>query len=292
MATMKKIGFMSSEENHEAFSQILRGKGVDFELDPAEGGVEFWAIEEEEHETAQELFRSFRENPSSTIWEEDLAKGKKVQGDEKRDALGKKVRTNVFKLRHSGDRTLVSYALIYSSVAIFLVSHLNPTLWLELRYWLHFALDGNFSGLAEGEIWRLFTPILIHSKMPLHILFNAYWIYTLGRQLELRIGSLFYLRFVLVAAGLSNLLQYLFAGPNFGGLSGVVYALLGYIWLRGKRDPRFGMYIPPQTMMFMMFWLVLCFVTMGHMIANWAHLGGLGAGAGMAYLGLKKRGLL
>ena len=42
---------------------------------------------------------------------------------------------------------------------------------------------------------------------------------------------------VLVIAALSNLGQYFVSGPNFCGISGVVYGLFGYIWMKGRFDP-------------------------------------------------------
>jgi GlpG protein len=96
-------------------------------------------------------------------------------------------------------------------------------------------------------------------------------------------GSLPFLGLVLFSGVLSNLAQFVVSGPMFGGMSGVVFALLSYAWLwdRSGMQPRIG--LPPALMGFMLLWLVLGFtgvlqgVGLGA-IANTAHLAGLLAG--------------
>jgi GlpG protein len=132
----------------------------------------------------------------------------------------------------------------------------------------------------HGQIWRLVTPILMHGSI-LHILFNMFWLRDLGTLLETRHGSYRFLLLVLATGIGSNLLQYAIAGPNFLGMSGVVYGLLGYIWVQGKLNPAFGFELNSQTVMIMAAWLVLGFTGMLGPIANWAHLGGLIMGAGI-----------
>ncbi|MBR9829990.1 MAG: rhomboid family intramembrane serine protease [Oceanospirillales bacterium] len=136
--------------------------------------------------------------------------------------------------------------------------------------------------LISGEIWRLVTPMFMHFSV-LHILFNLLWVWIVGSRMEPVQGSVSLLGLVLFSALSSNLAQYLVSGPMFGGMSGVVFALLGYSWLWDKRggQPRIG--LPPALMGMMLFWLALGFtgvlegVGLGA-IANTAHLVGLLAG--------------
>jgi GlpG protein len=58
-----------------------------------------------------------------------------------------------------------------------------------------------------------------------------------------RIGSGKLVVITVISALLSGFVQHKFSGPWFGGLSGVVYALMGYVWLRGERDPQSGIYL-------------------------------------------------
>jgi len=82
----------------------------------------------------------------------------------------------------------------------------------------------------------------------------------------------------------SNLGQYLWSGPSlFGGMSGVVYGLLGYVWIRHKVSPRPQLAIPPGLLGFMLFWLLLGMsgiidLLMSGSIANAAHAVGLVTG--------------
>ena len=85
-------------------------------------------------------------------------------------------------------------------------------------------------GLPEvrhGEIWRLFTPILMHGDF-LHIFFNMLWLRDLGSMIEGRQGTWLFALQVLVFALISNMVQYILSGPSFLGMSGVVYGLFGY----------------------------------------------------------------
>jgi len=62
-------------------------------------------------------------------------------------------------------------------------------------------------------------------------------------------------------------------------MSGVVYGLFGYIWMRGKFDPASGLFIDQRSVILMMVWFGLCFTGWVGPIANIAHGGGLAVGA-------------
>jgi len=136
--------------------------------------------------------------------------------------------------------------------------------------------------LPWAEPWRFITPVLVHFGF-LHILFNALWLKDLGRVIELRHGPVYLASFVLVSGALSNVAQFeIVHSPMFGGLSGVVYGLLGLIWLGGKLRPELGYGLTPATVQFMLLWLVMGFI--GNFgVANYCHLGGLAVGVTWAY---------
>jgi GlpG protein len=138
--------------------------------------------------------------------------------------------------------------------------------------------------IRHGELWRLVTPIFIHFT-PLHIIFNMMWLRDLGSMIEARRSTLQLALLTLVIAAGSNLAQYYFGhAPNFGGMSGVVYGLLGYVWIRGKLDPGSGLGLHPSTVIMMMLWLVAGFARLLGPIANSAHLSGLVIGVVWGWL--------
>lgn len=106
-----------------------------------------------------------------------------------------------------------------------------------------------FEKIQQGEVWRLITPILMHGNL-LHILFNAMWIIVLGVQMERKIGHLKTIVFVLITGIISNTAEYLMTGPNFLGLSGVVVAMCGFIWIRQKKAPWEGYLLHSSTFLF------------------------------------------
>ena len=132
-------------------------------------------------------------------------------------------------------------------------------------------------GLPEvmsGEVWRLLTPIFIHFGF-VHLAFNMLWLWDLGGGIE-RAQNWFQLALLVVVIGISsNLAQYAFGGPGFGGMSGVVYGLLAYIWIQGRFNPRFGISLRTPIMVWMLAWYVICWTGLVGPIANMAHTAGL-----------------
>lgn len=140
-----------------------------------------------------------------------------------------------------------------------------------------------FPASLEGLVsqpWRLFTPMLLHLGL-MHLAFNLLWWAELGGIIE-RFQSGKQLLFVtLVTAGVSALAQFISSGPAFAGLSGVVYGLLGYLWLYGKVNPEAGYGLRREIVIFMVGWLVFCYVALTSYVANEAHLFGLLSGCAL-----------
>lgn len=133
------------------------------------------------------------------------------------------------------------------------------------------------------QIWRWVSHAFLHFSL-LHILFNLMWWWYLGGQMEKRLGTSKLLVLTIVSAVFSGWGQSLFSGANFGGLSGVVYALMGYVWLTGERAPERGISLPRGLMAFSVLWLIAgYFDILGLSIANAAHVSGLIIGLLMAF---------
>ena len=102
------------------------------------------------------------------------------------------------------------------------------------------------------------------------------WLYQLGSMIEARLGWLTLGALVVVTAVLPFLAQYLVSGPGYvGGMSGVIYGLAGFAWMRGKHDRASSVGLDHQSWIYMLVWLVICFTGAVGSIANTAHVAGL-----------------
>ena len=183
----------------------------------------------------------------------------------------------------------VTAALLLLSVAGFFLVYFNmPLRWVAGLTYLPFSVGraGPSFAAMNGEYWRLITPVFLHFSW-LHIVFNALWTWEFGHRIESALGSRWLLLLFFVVAVISNTSQFVAGGPSiFGGMSGVVYGLLGFSWVGPQLQPRWQFAPPPGLMVLMIGWLLVCLFGVIEVlgfgaIANAAHVGGLLAGAGL-----------
>ena len=130
------------------------------------------------------------------------------------------------------------------------------------------------------EFWRLVTPAFIHFSL-MHIVFNCLWVYVLGKSIEQIHGMAIFLGLFIFTSILSNIAEYFFTGPSlFGGLSGFVYGMIGFVIVNELQLNKELYGLPPAFYLFAIIWLVLGFIGILELfglgsIANFAHLGGL-----------------
>jgi len=158
-----------------------------------------------------------------------------------------------------------------------------------------------FEKIKTGQIWRLVTPILMHGSF-FHIVFNLILFVILGRQMENKIGSIKYLIFILLAAIFSNTTQYLMTGTGFLGISGVVCAMIGFIFVRQKLAAWEGYQFSSVSLSSVFIFIMLMFclqiisffveiyfkTNLSPGIANTAHLSGLFLGMILGFTNLFK----
>lgn len=133
---------------------------------------------------------------------------------------------------------------------------------------------------ATGQWWRLVSPMFLHFGL-LHLAMNSLWYWELGRRIEWCQRGWMLLLLTLLFALASNFAQILFTGPGrFGGLSGVIYGLLGHCWLFNRLAPTPLYHLNGGIVAMMIGWLLLCMTGFTEVvglgaIANAAHIGGL-----------------
>ncbi|KKO46330.1 GlpG protein [Arsukibacterium ikkense] len=185
------------------------------------------------------------------------------------------------------DGQKAGFSIPWAKIAKSPITALVLLLCLAVFAWQQLDFNAARSSLQltdPGQLWRWFTPALLHFSAT-HLIFNLIWWLLLATALERQYGSIRLLNFTVLTAVVSNAAQYFLVGHNFGGLSGVVYALFGFCWLNGKLYPQQRVLISDPLAMFMLVWLVLGFADLLWVsMANWAHLAGLLAGLVLAWL--------
>ena len=292
---MRLIGHLPEETGARTFGDYLYVQGVENDIEQDSGdGWAVWIKEEDKIEQATEMLAHFRAAPDDAKYHSEAKAASRIRAKEEKSQAEwerrLRNRRHLFRPLHDYGFGVLTYTLIVISVGVFLynrfgaeterVSGLFMTNILHSEDYITWT--GGLPEIRHGEIWRLFTPMFIHMSV-LHILFNMLCLRDLGSMIEARQSAWKLLGLVLGVAALSNLAQYAWSGPSFGGMSGVVYGLLGYIWVRGKVDPGSGLYVSQSTLTIMLVWLVVGFTgVLG--IANGAHLGGLVVGMAWGYL--------
>ncbi len=114
----------------------------------------------------------------------------------------------------------VSYAVLGGSVAVFLADLLLKGQLAELG-----LLFGPL--VAEGQWWRPFTCVFVHGG-PLHIAFNMMAVLSLGRAVELSIGSFrFLITSIVGAMGSAFVVLFWRFDQSTVGASGMILAWAG-----------------------------------------------------------------
>jgi GlpG protein len=298
---LRQIGTLPRNLDSEIFGDHLLALGMKARFDEQPDGWIVWIYNEDQLVRAKAELEAYILQPDDPRFDEGARAAEEVRRNEAR--LEKEHRKNFREVTDQwgglqARRRPLTMALVIVSVVVYLLqqSSLRPVVVTLLRFTTGHLdperglLNDGLDPILAGEVWRLVTPIFLHFS-PLHILFNVWAVTVEGTMIEGCRGTFRLAVLVLVAAVLSNLGQHFYqeqADPGilhlFGGLSGVGYALFGYLWMKGQYEPEQGMILHPNTITTMLFWLVLCMTGLVGSIANAAHVVGLLVGVAFGAL--------
>jgi GlpG protein len=286
---MRLLTTVTDQAEAKTLGDALYSDGVVTTLkETRDGSFAIWVHDETQMEQARTFLDGF--DPGSSRFASMAKKARtqrkqEAKADEQLRARTEKIRQQIEAKQNMRIGT-VTTGLIAICVVVFFLTGMGKDLSV-VRY-LTFTpivpakgglVFGDVSAIWLGQPWRLFTPMFLHFGF-MHILFNMWWLKDLGTAIERVFSARYLLGFVLVTAAFSHVLEYVMSGPtNFGGMSGVVYSLFAFIWIRGRLDPSFPYRMPQQLVTFMLIWLGLGFTGWVGPIANWVHTGGLISGA-------------
>lgn len=301
---MRKICEFEEEKKALRFWNFLKKNKVESSLENDEGAWILWVEEEENVDFASSALEEFELNHDAPKFLSSTPDHRPNDSEEIDEPLLQKSRYKEHRLRdkwstQNGRLGTVTFALIITCVCVYLplgmatlfsspgsLNEYWTSIHLTLKHGLQIAGSvwsptenawinkNDWSDLLSGQFWRVITPIFLHGSF-FHILFNMFWLFSLGKQIENRKGGKFFLTFVLILAVASNLSQFIFVHGNFLGMSGVVYGLFGYVFIKSKLDPGDGFGIDQVNEFIMFGFFVACWLGWLGNIANAAHTGGL-----------------
>ncbi len=273
---MRKIGALESSKDAERFHRFLRSEGIDNQIEQVPPSWEVWVLSDADLDRAKAELESFKNFPTDKRFNVKHVPPPKAQPEAKTPR------------RKAGSNDIpVTRFLLVSCIVLTIYTGMG-TRHEELMGKLKFSNVPKVGDafqippeIVHGEIWRIFTPAFIHGSF-FHLAFNLYFLWILGNTIERTKGSMLFALLCFVTAAGGHFTQYFIVGPNFIGISGVVYGLLGYLWMKQMVSPEEGYSIPDILIVQMLIWLMLgisgVLESWGIPVANGAHFGGLLAG--------------
>lgn len=273
---MVRVITVSNPRLAQAFVDYMATQGIELSVHNTGEAAEIWLADDGHLEQVQHELQQFLADPLNRRYQAASWEAGNTGAD-----LHYPGYSYLYTLRSKAGPLTLGVMMLCIAVYILMQVMGDDT----LMYWLSWPQDSS----QYPQLWRWVSHAFLHFSL-LHITFNLLWWWYLGGPLEKRLGTGKLFVLAVVSAFFSGWAQSLFSGALFGGLSGVVYALMGYSWLSGERAPERGLMLPRGLMVFSVLWLVAgYFDILGMSIANAAHVAGLVLGLLMAFWDTRHR---
>jgi len=288
---MRRAGTIAEEQQARRLADFLLTQGIETRIDPNSDGCAVWIIDERHLEQGREELERFVDNPTDARYDGAARAAESIRKETAQKH--RQAKKNIIEVRSRWQRPLaqrapVTFALMAVSIGVFIfewISGDDGGVYRLLTIDSHVVRDMftapafGLMDIKNGQVWRLITPIFLHADI-IHILFNMWMTHFFGTQIESRQKLWQMALLVLVIAVSSNLGEYFVSGPAFRGMSGVVYGMFGFVWMKARTNPFSGYYLNRSTVVILVGWFFLCLSGITRLpIANTAH--GVGLAVGM-----------
>ena len=313
---MRFLGQINGRSSAETFVAYLLTQDITTQIEAVSSTAsqppgdlwEIWVRDEDKLPQARSELSRFVDNPRDPKYGAALTQAKSIlaEREKKRQAaVRNQRRMEMRRMPGPGGRNSLpplTLTLVIVCVALGLLTSLgepraNNDWGQAIMNQLSFVAQVDFvqsegdpaASLKRGELWRAITPIFLHRGM-IHLAMNMLVLLSFGRMVERWVGTPRFALFVLLLAIAPNLLQglspeWMGGSPWFVGISGVLYGLFGYVWIRSSLNPGLGVSIPfPIVVIF----VGMIVVGLSGVVPNWpyadlCHLGGLLVGCAVAF---------
>ena len=263
---MRLIGHLPDEKSAAAFCSFLWSQGIENQVETEDNRCALWVHSEAHRAEAGALLVEFQRDPAQARFQLDSA-GLLAAAEKALETA----RIEPSSSAHPLMLVTVPYGVGAVTLVLVLVS-------LALAFVGWFGYEDRvlqellitslpieaasapvvpaLPEIAQGEFWRLLTPALLNVDV-LPLMFNLLLLLHLGSMIESCVGA-GRLGFLFIVIGvLSNLAQFYVSGPAFCGGAGILFGLLGYVWIRGRLDSASGLFLRPHVVaMMLVFYIV------------------------------------
>lgn len=298
---MRYIGSVPTEQDSNRLRDHLYVLGVEAQVEPAGGEWEVWVRDEDKVELGRRELAQYRQSPSDPRYQ-----SAQVEAEKRRRSLERE-RRQIQSLQRNGReafvvggpnrrRALCILLFILSSL-VFLITERGSVasavtrdlLFVEVKMPSGRNPADVWASIRGGEVWRMVTPAFLHFSWP-HIIMNLLALNHFGGLIEDRRGTVRLAIMFLVFAIAGNVGQAMWdPASRFGGLSGALFGLFGYLWMMTHFRPDSGLVLRSELIIFTLVFFFLCiaasFDSMASSLGQWlppvanaAHAGGLVAG--------------
>jgi len=226
---VRKLARLTSAERADDLAEILLGEAIDARVEPVDGGVELWVVDDADLDEARATLAAWQSAPDDARFvraRQLAAQARARQAAEQRHqrAVSERVDRSRRPIR-PGPVTILTLvaATALTLLGIGSIDALPDAIVglpdPEAVAWAYIddlrilpGPDGPtvpfLGAIRSGEVWRLVTPSFVHTGGLFHLAFNGYWIWIFGRQIETRRGSLTLAALVLAFGAVSMIAQY------------------------------------------------------------------------------------